>query len=237
VDTILEISARRTIFILAVIALTLSVLGAMTLYMGLQASTGGFDPEALTGVQRLVNIAGEANIPTWFKAATLLLCAQLLFLISVSQARNDAPYSRHWRDLGILFLFLSMDEIATIHEEVGAEITAFLQTTGIFLYGWVIIGIVFVTAFVMVYAGFVRSLPRMPRYLFVLAGTIYVGGALGLKMVEGWYVDNYGEANIGIILLITVKQFMQMSGVIVFLYALLGYARHNVEDPLVRIVQ
>jgi hypothetical protein len=75
----------------------------------------------------------------------------------------------------------------------------------------------------------------MPRTLFILSGTIYVGAVLGLKMVEGWYLANNSQIDLVFIGLITAKQFLQMFGAILFLYALLGYSRYNVEEGILHI--
>jgi len=215
--------------------LFVTILGGAILYYELSLTTGPFDPEAVDGIPRLFNIAGEANLPTWFKATILFFCSQMLLVISRGKAAENAPYARHWRDLGIVFLILSMDEVATIHEEIGTILSQTLETSGAFLYGWVLVALVFLFLFVISYFGFLKSLPRMPRFLFIVSGGIYVIGALGLKMVEGWYLDTYGAAGMTYIGLITVKQFLQMFGAIMFLYALLGYARYNVEEGVLRI--
>jgi hypothetical protein len=132
-------------------------------------------------------------------------------------------------------VLLSIDEVSTLHEEVSALISETMETSGVFLFGWVILGIVFVTLFVILYFNFLRSLPRMPRTLFILSGTIYVGAVLGLKMFEGWYLMTYSQVDLLYIGVITAKQFLQMIGAILFLYALLGYTRYNVEEGILHI--
>jgi len=134
-----------------------------------------------------------------------------------------------------VFVVLSIDEVSTLHEEIGAFISDTMETSGVFLFGWVILGIVFVALFAILYFNFLRSLPHMPRTLFFVSGIIYVGAVLGLKMVEGWYLATYSRIDLLFIGLITVKQFLQMFGAILFLYALLGYTRYNVEEGILHI--
>jgi len=217
------------------VAVALTVIGASLLYYEFHAHPYQVSEEGIQGPARLFDLASEANVPTWFKGVVLLFCAQMLFIVSAAKASANAPYARHWRDLGVMFVILSIDEIATIHEEVGALISDFLETTGVFLFGWVIIGLLFVFLFVFLYFYFLRSLPRMPRSLFVISGSLYVGATLGLKMVEGWYLETYGGVDLVLIALVTCKQFIQMSGGILFLYTLLVYTRYNVEESILHI--
>jgi hypothetical protein len=59
--------------------------------------------------------------------------------------------------------------------------------------------------------------------LFILAGTIYVGGALGMEMVNARYADLYGFKNLTYQLMTAVEEFLEMSGIAIFIYALMSY--------------
>ncbi len=65
------------------------------------------------------NIDAEANIPTWFSTILLFLVSVTAFFIHrLKSGRPDgcSCWNKIWLGLGILYLFLSIDEAAQIHE-------------------------------------------------------------------------------------------------------------------------
>jgi hypothetical protein len=72
----------------------------------------------------------------------------------------------------------------------------------------------------------------------VLAGLVFVGGAVGLEALGGWYVDRFGREEPGYGLLVTVEELLEMLGVAAFIYAVLrhlvaehGWAEVRVSEP------
>ncbi|MCZ0904903.1 hypothetical protein ON021_33910, partial [Microcoleus sp. HI-ES] len=110
---------------------------------------------------------------------------------------------------------------------------------GIFYFVWVIPGAIFVAVTALAYLKFLRHLPRKTRDFFLLAGSIYVGGALGMEMVGGYYADAVGQRNLIYGLMVCVEEILEMVGVIVFIYALLSYIGSHLEtiDLRLKIVE
>ena len=73
------------------------------------------------------------------------------------------------------------------------------------------------------YLPFVWNLPARTRSLVVLAGGAFLAGALGVEMLSGAQADAFGEENLTYALIITVEEFLEMLGVVIFIKALLGY--------------
>jgi hypothetical protein len=181
----------------------------------------GFD--FMLGFVPLFDLNGERNVPTWYSSSMLLVCSALLALIAANEAKRGARYVLHWRALSVIFLFMSLDEVVQGHEETIAPLRSWLGAGGLFYYTWTLVGIAFVLLFVLVYLPFVAHLPSETKRLFVLSGALYVGGALGMELIQGWHDDLYG-VNFGTALLTTVEEVLEMSGVVVLIYALLAYA-------------
>ena len=234
-DPILPLSAKRTALFLAVVSFGIVLTGWIIQYLAYVASPVDFRPYEAQGLARLFNLGGTANIPTWYKAVLLMFASVALFFVFLLSRRQRDPFSRYWRDLGVIFFALSIDEVAVIHRGIGRAITTMLETRGVLFFGWVILATVFVVLLVVVYARFLRSLPVMPRWLFIGSGSVYVLGALIMKYVEGWYVTSIGRLDVLYITLTAGRQLFQMIGVVVFLYALLSYLRHNTDADLIRI--
>lgn len=89
--------------------------------------------------------------------------------------------------LALIFLYLSFDEAAGIHELTGPLLKKVINTKGLFNFAWVILGIIMVFIFVVAYRRFIKSLPPKTRNLFIKAGITFVGGAIGMEMLGGWY--------------------------------------------------
>lgn len=177
-------------------------------------------------INRLFNLDLEANIPTFFSAMLIIVGAVLLFFISTQVARHKMK----WKSLGFIFIFLSVDEAAQIHEETiyvirkyllfGAtgldDFDGFLTYSWVILYGLIFIGIVFY------FFKFVFALPPRTRNLFIVSGFIYVSGALGFEMIGG-HIEKLYSRNALWWFCTTLEETLEMTGMSLFLYALLDY--------------
>ena len=61
--------------------------------------------------------------------------------------------------------------------------------------------------------------------LFIIAGCLYVSGALGMEMVGGNYRDMVGEVDLNYGLITSFEETLEMAGIILFIYGLLDYLR------------
>ena len=171
----------------------------------------------------MTNLSYEGNLPTWYSSLLLWSCALVLFVIAHLTARSEARYAWHWRTLGIIFVYISLDEAVMIHETINSPLREALALDGIFYFAWVVPFACLVVVLLLAYLRFLLNLPRLFRVSFVLAGAVYVGGALGTELpISAWYAahggDNlvYGLLNLG-------QESLEMLGASIFLSALLGY--------------
>ena len=237
-----KISTKRAaqVLILAVLCLTFASLAAQfIIYI--------WGREGYLALLQTFNVGEDANIPTWYSSVTLLLCSILLAVIAAAKKTHGDRYTRHWAVLSVVFVFLSIDEVATIHEKFSTEPLGF--DTGGFLYGlfhptWVIFGIIFVLVVLLSYLRVLASLPRKTRYLFLVAGALFVAGALGMEALSGRLIHSYGGGNfenlsdatkIVVALQTAIEELLEMSGIVIFVYALLSYASSYVKEVTVRI--
>ena len=174
----------------------------------------GFVPE--------FDVDGENNIPTYVATVLLLGASGLLALIAAHVRAAGGAFQRHWWGLAVLFAYLSVDEMASLHERL-ADLPFLPETTGLLHYQWVILGIPLVALFAFTYLRFFWHLPRRWKGLFVGAAVLYVGGAIGVEMLAGRYASLYGELHMGHALLVTAEEACELLGVALFVYALLDY--------------
>lgn len=226
---ILMVSPRRIIFVLAVGLLCLTVAslaGQIAKYL--------LGYGTLYGFVRLFDLNVEGNVPSWYASSMLLLCSILLALIAAAKKQEGAPFARHWGILSIIFLILSLDDAASFHNMADWPLRAVVNARGFLYFPWILPGIAFVLIFVVVYWRFLLALPRMTRYQFLVAGTLFAGAAIGMEIVGGYHGDFYGFKNMTHALLTTVEEVLEMLGIVVFLYALIAYMRSHLEEVQVR---
>jgi len=186
----------------------------------------------LLGIVPLFDLSMESNIPSWYASSTLLLCAILLAVIALAKKKECASYVLHWIALSIVFLYLSLDEAISIHENWNAPVAALVDAQGFLFWAWVIPGMALVLIFALAYLRFLTALPAKTRRLFIVAGTVYVGGAIGMESVSARHFDFYGFG-IGYEILSHVEEVLEMTGVLFFLYALLKYISSHVKGVTV----
>ena len=164
----------------------------------------------------------EMNIPTFFSSLLLMLCASLLFLIG---RRGKFELKRYlgWYGLSFIFIFLSIDEMTSIHEQLITPFRTALNLSGLLFYSWVIPYGFLLLVLLSFYFKFLMRLPRKTLRLFVLSGIIYLTGAILLDMAEGALVEEYGWYDPLYCFLYTCEEFLEMLGLIIFIYALSSY--------------
>ncbi len=222
-DVALQVSARRCAIVLglAVAVLVTASLGATALsFVPIEHP---FLSEVRETVVRLAWVDGEGNIPAWYSAAQLLLCAVLLAIIAFAQKQLGKGYVFHWLILCLIFAFLSLDETVQLHELSIRPLQGMFGGSGFLYYAWIIPAGVCVALFVLGYLKFLVQLPARTRRLFLTAGIIFIGGAIGLEAISGNHASLHGEQNLTYHLIVTVEELFEMAGVVIFIYALLDY--------------
>lgn len=181
----------------------------------------------------LLDFNSEKNIPTLYSAVAILSASTLLALIASAHKNKKEPYLP-WMGLSLIFIFLAIDEFASIHERIDTPLRAALNTSGLLFYAWVIPYALGLLIFVAAYLKFLLRLPKEIMLLFITSGAIFVTGALGLELLEGIIHDNYGY---GVLYQIcyTIEEVMEMFGIALFIYALLSYMSEQFSNFSVNI--
>lgn len=174
------------------------------------------------GLVPLFDFDTEQNIPTLYSSLTLLVASILLFVIAVMHKKNGSSFFS-WIGLAAIFLFLSVDEMALIHEHLQPPIHNFSNTTELLLHSWIVPYGILVFVFIVSYIRFLLHLPFNIMMLFVASGAIFVTGAIGFEILGGRYGFLYGEHNLIYSFFYTCEEFLEMFGVDLFIYSLLLY--------------
>jgi len=193
-----------------------------------------FHHEQVFGLVDTFDMNVENNVPTFFSAFILVASAVLLTVIA-SQSTADR-YAGNWKWLAIIFAFMAVDEDASLHELLIEPVRNLLAVAGPLFFAWVIPYALAVLVIGLLYLKFVWSLPARTRGLFIGAGSLYLAGALGFESIGGWYFSLHGEIeDLPYSLLVAAEEFLEMSGTILFIYALLDYLRDRLAGEPLRI--
>ena len=163
--------------------------------------------------RQLFDVDEENNLPTWFSGFLLSVVAFFVWLCARRSRSAAEPWADHWYGLAVGFLLLSLDEVAGMHETVNSLIDMSWAIPGGIIAG--VIGLAFVP--------FLRRLPGQTALLFLLAGGLYIGGAVGVEIIGEPMDSDTMLYNLTTV----VEEGMEMAGVILFLHALLSYMNED----------
>jgi hypothetical protein len=181
-----------------------------------------FGHDYIYGLIPMFDFSAEMNIPTLYSSFALMIVSILLSIIASTHKRLGSSYCP-WLGLAIIFLFLSIDEIALIHERFNEPVSQLINTTGLLYYPWVIPYGIASVVFVIIYLKFLMSLPPKMIILFVVSGATFVAGAIGFESLAGRHHELYGKNNLIYPFYYTCEEFLEMFGIVIFIYTLLSY--------------
>lgn len=178
------------------------------------------------GLIPLFDLDEEFNVPSVYSGLALAFSAVLLAITAFAEAKlGRIGHLAFWGFLALVFLFLAIDEVFELHERLEKPVRVALNTTGAFYYAWII---PYGTVALVIGVFCLRFLARLPRKIslpMILAGTIYVSGAMGLEMIGGALAEHLEkpEQDPLWVLASTLEELMEMTGVVIFIHTLLSY--------------
>ena len=165
----------------------------------------------------------EANVPSWFSSALLLTAAAALALVALDALARNARWGRHWAGLSVVYVVLSLDETAEIHERIGSWLRAHLKLHGPLHYAGVIPALALALFVGITYIRFLGALPRPTMLGMLLAAAIYITGAAGVEAASGWWAEAHGSRSTALLLVSTVEENLEMIGTLLFILVVLAY--------------
>ena len=182
----------------------------------------GLDEPFLYGLVPMFDTDHEKNVPTYYSAIVMLWCAHLLALTALLERRRGSAAFPGWMLLTVIFVLLPFDELFELHERIGRAVHAALNTSGVFGYAWVIpYGLLTIVGAWMLLRLLAQAPPDTRRRLIV-AGAVYVGGAIGFEMLGALILDRSGaEKTLPYALCATVEELLEMCGIALLARALL----------------
>jgi len=221
-------SVVRILGAVAFLLVLASTVGQLTIYMA-----GGRD----SGLVQLFFLDAEQNMPTFFSSLILLFASLLLAVITILEKNRKTFNVSYWALLSFGFLFMAIDEFVCLHEKLELPMRKLLggSNFGFFHFAWVIPGIALVFVLALFLFRFWWRLPAKTRLTFFIAASIYLAGCLGFEMIGGYCDELYGQQNLTYVMLTTIEESLEMTGVIVFIWGLLKYIADNYKEVRLRL--
>jgi len=174
-------------------------------------------------VHLLFDLDQELNIPTWFSSIQLFLIGIIFFFIARQTDSSHRPSALFLLIVGVGFVFLSADEVSSIHEKLalvartrewggyGAWIPIYLGLCLIF----------FFTAY--------REFKAMwtyfqPETLIIATGiAVFLCGAVGLEIITIQFLLE-GKTSLLYLAEVAFEEFLEMSGGSLMLFGTIRFA-------------
>lgn len=182
-----------------------------------------FDGASMGGLVPLFSLGSDGNLPTFYSAFALLFSGLVLLAIGVAALQTHQRDGWYWIGLAATFAFLSLDEMLELHEQLIEPVRNALGAGGLLFYAWIVPYSAATILLVTVYWNFLWRLPRDIAKWMVLAGAIFVAGAVGVEMLGGLVFERMGSINPIYVLLQTIEEVCEMSGIVLFIYATSTY--------------
>ncbi|QNP40681.1 hypothetical protein [Lysobacter solisilvae (ex Woo and Kim 2020)] len=189
--------------------------------------------EYVTGFA-LLSLDKEESIPALF--STFLLFADAIVLLFVATLERDSRDGRKWQLLALGFTVMAMDENLALHERIIEPMRHLLgggkggSHLGIFYFAWVIPALGMIAVLGAYFLPFLLRLPRRTMFALMTAAAVYLGGAVGVELIEGWWREGHGYRTLGFHLLVTLEESMEMAGAILLIHALLRHLARRFGD-------
>lgn len=172
---------------------------------------------------RYFDLDEELTIPAWYSSIVLVACGMLVLAISRLAKQSGSRDVLRWTLLGVAFVGMGLDEAVGLHERLIDPLREAFQLSGIFHFAWVVPALFIVLGVAAYMTPLLFRLPFRTAGLFLLAGGLYVGGALGMEMVGGAVASAQGTQTLLYQLIVTVEESLEIAGFTVFFVGLVDH--------------
>ncbi len=180
--------------------------------------------------QGIFDLNREQNVPTYFEGILLLAAAVLCALAAA--AKGPLIRRAGFAKLSGLMLLLSIDEMCSLHEQLNHIVHLSALPFG---FAWVIPGGIFAAVMGLIFLRFLLHLPAPTRWRFIVSGSIFIAGAVGMEAVSGFYAGRYGENVLSYQLLANLEEVLEMTGMSMFIVSALRYLAAQLPEIILQL--
>lgn len=191
--------------------------------------------EYVDTVTHWFDVNAEASIPTWYAAITLFAVGAMLGVIAIAARRRGRPFVLQWTLLAFGFAALSLEEVIGVHSQATKVLRRAMDATEgpLPLIGLGLLGLVALAVAVALFGRWFRALPRRWRTWFAIGGLAYLAGVLGSDAIGDYLASTFGGGSLLYILVLTIEEALEMTGVLIFIVLFLEYIARFVGPVVV----
>ena len=178
-------------------------------------------------ISKLFDLDSEASIPTWFSVIQLYMIGLISLLVAFNKRTVPPPSKSGLILFGLGFLYLSLDEEASIHEKMTYEfynnplVPYFHGQHGIWIVVYGVVAIILSLILIKDIIAICKSFPK-ESLIFALGMIIYLAGSAGAETITFFYID---KTNPFIYCWeVILEELLEMGGASVLLYSVLTLA-------------
>lgn len=213
--TQLELVLRPRQIVRACWIITALIVVGATLLMVIKYGRGR---DFVYGLTERFDMDQEWGIPSLF-SGVLLLFNGGLFAIAWMATRLSANRSRMWLLLSLFFVFLAVDEVFSIHEQLITPMRQQVATAAASDYAWLVpYGAAVVLIGFAFYHVWRRQTTRV-RVLLGVAAAVYVAGAIGIDVAGDAYRSASGDS-LTYALIVELEETCELAGIIILMQTL-----------------
>lgn len=196
-------------------------LSAVVLLLGFfrEAYVAIFGIETFLKDLRQIALDTEHCIGSFYSSVLMGIAALLMTVIGQHEERKRTRY--RWFFLAFIFVVMSLDESVSFHEVLINPLRPVFGFSSFLHFAWVVPGTLFVAAMGLVYTPFVFAMEKSTRNGVILAGVLYVSGALGLEAVGGHFHSIGGNTHPYYIAASMIEEMLEIVGLTLFATVLL----------------
>ena len=215
------------------IFLTVTLVGLLLLHLIFRtANVDNWDYWELVG---LFDMDSEISLYTWYSTTILLFVpACLLAYVGYKKKQSGDKFAWSWFVVSGIFLFLSVDDGAMIHEKFSTinRLTGLqdLLGGGIFAWSWWVIYLPIAVILAIILFRWFMSLPTKTKILICARIAIAIIGQMGMEAISGMITSSTGEY-IGPVWR-GFQKFIGRAGLSVVLFGIVDYIITNKKEIL-----
>jgi hypothetical protein len=182
-----------------------------------------------TGVARFFDSDQKVNFPTGFKILALVGCTVTIWLIARTAVAANDRWARHWQFVAVIVAFLTVDEIAFVHQSLGNFLHGRTGSTGVLRFAWVAVYIPAGVITVVLLWRFFWSLVPRTRGWFAAAGLFFGVGTGLVNLLKGATFSS-DEHSLSFYLLAAMSDALEELGLAILLIASLRELTSRLSD-------
>ncbi len=201
----ISVNSTRLIGGVAVISAAVVALG---LFREWYVASYGLD--TLLEDLRQIGLDTEHSLGSWWSSLMMAGCALLMLLLGASQRMIDKRIATGWTLLAVLFLGMSLDESVSFHELMIDPLRNQFDLGGLLFFSWIIPAFLLCIGVAIYFLPFLRAIPPIYATWMIIAGGLYVAGALGMEAIGGFFADRDGNKSFGYIASTTLEESLEI---------------------------